>query len=348
MDDIKFIGRCIELAGRAQGFTYPNPVVGCVIVHDGVIIGEGYHLKAGGPHAEEIAISCVKNRDLLGSSVLYVNLEPCSHFGRRPPCADLIISSGIRKIVIGTADTSSKVSGKGILKLKNAGCEVVTGVLEQKCRWLNRRFFTFNEKRRPYIILKWAQSIDGYIDRKRNIKKDMNPSRITGKAERVLVHKWRAEEQSILVGAGTVRADNPELTVRDWSGNNPLRLVLSRSGNLGKNKPVFRTNGTNIVFINSGYAKIPGSDVVKLENDRESSLQIAEYLFNSDIQSMIVEGGAEVLSHFIYNSLWDEARIFYGNDPLGEGVKAPEIKGRVISQSKLISSSLKVILNESV
>ncbi len=182
-DDIKFMQRCLDLASKSEGRTYPNPLVGSVIVHNGRIIGEGYHLKAGEPHAEVVAINSVNEKELLSSSTLYVNLEPCSHFGKTPPCSDLIISRSIKKVVIGTTDTSEKVSGKGIAKLKESGCEVITGVLEEKCRWINRRFFTFHEKKRPYIILKWAQSADGFLDAERSKDHIRKPLWITGNSE---------------------------------------------------------------------------------------------------------------------------------------------------------------------
>ena len=345
-DDIKYMKRCLGLASSAEGLTYPNPMVGSVIVHNGSIIGEGYHLKAGAPHAEENAIDSVKDKTLLRDSVLYVNLEPCSHFGKRPPCSDLIITEGIRKVVIGTMDTSDKVSGKGKKRLESAGCELVTGVLEDECRYINRRFFTFHEKRRPYIILKWAQSSDGFIDIERNKNSERKPTWIIGKAERVLVHKWRASEQSILAGAGTIRADNPELTVRDWSGKNPMRLVLSGSGDLELNQPLFRTIGTDIVFTYSASAKIPDCTIVQMDKSRDSLLQVAEYLYDTGIQSVIIEGGAQVLNQFISNGLWDEARIFYGNKNFMKGIKAPVLSGRIHSLTKFCSSTLRVFVNE--
>jgi diaminohydroxyphosphoribosylaminopyrimidine deaminase/5-amino-6-(5-phosphoribosylamino)uracil reductase len=345
-DDIKFMRRCLDMAVSAEGLTYPNPMVGSVIAYNGLIIGEGYHLKAGAPHAEENAILSVKDKDLLRDSVLYVNLEPCSHFGMRPPCTDLIISNGIKKVVIGTKDTSDKVSGKGKEKLESAGCEVVTDVLEKECRYLNRRFFTFHEKKRPYVILKWAQSSDGFIDIERNKKSERKPTWIIGKAERVLVHKWRASEQSILAGAGTIRSDNPDLTVRNWAGENPLRLVLSGSGDLASNLPLFKTIGTDIVFTHNTSVRIPDSEIVKLDKGRDSLEQVTEYLYNKNIQSVIIEGGAQVLNNFISTGLWDEARIFYGDKNFMQGIKAPVIKGKIHSATKFSSSTLKVILNE--
>jgi diaminohydroxyphosphoribosylaminopyrimidine deaminase/5-amino-6-(5-phosphoribosylamino)uracil reductase len=343
-DDIKFMRRCLDLAGKAEGMTYPNPVVGSVLVNDGIIIGEGYHLKAGDPHAEVNAISSVRDKKLLGSSSLYVNLEPCSHTGKTPPCADLIISGGIKKVIIGTTDTSGKVSGKGIAKLRDAGCEVVTGVLEKECRWINRRFFTFNEKKRPYIILKWAQSADGFLDADRS--QEPRPVWITGNAERVLVHKWRTSEQSILVGAGTLRADNPKLNVRYWTGKDPLRFILSGSGLLDSQAAVFNINGTNVVFTYNADAKIANAKIVKLNVSRSAALQICDYLFSNDIQSLLIEGGAQVLGHFISAGLWDEARIFYGKDYFKSGIKAPEVTGVIISQAIFSRSSLKILVNE--
>jgi diaminohydroxyphosphoribosylaminopyrimidine deaminase/5-amino-6-(5-phosphoribosylamino)uracil reductase len=230
--------------------------------------------------------------------------------------------------------------------LKSAGCEVITGVLKDECRWVNRRFFTYNEKKRPYIILKWAQSADGYIDIDRKENDEHQPAWITGKAEKALVHKWRAVEQSILAGAGTVRADNPKLNVRDWTGDDPLRLILSSSGRLDNKSEVFRTNGINIVFTHNVDTKIADAVVMKLNGSDDSAVQISDYLYNSGIQSILVEGGAIVFSHFISTGLWDEARIFHGKDYFRKGVKAPVIHGKVFCWTKFNLSSLEVILNE--
>lgn len=346
--DIKFMKRCLELAARAEGMTYPNPLVGSVIVHDGEIIGEGYHLKSGGPHAEVIAIGSVRNRRLLASSTLYVNLEPCSHYGRTPPCAELIISERIPRVVIGTTDTSDKVSGRGAEKIRDAGCNVVTGVAEDECRRINRRFFTFHERKRPYITLKWAQSSDGYIDTIRLPGSSAEPNWITGKPERILVHKWRAAEQSILVGAGTLRADNPRLNVREWKGNDPVRLILSGSGMLPEGLALYNTIGSSVIFTYfPRRAEMNSSVVVKLNNKEPAAVQISDYLFRWGIQSLFIEGGAMVLSHFINSGLWDEARIFHGLKNFREGVKAPEIEGRVLSGTNFTDSSLEILVPES-
>ncbi len=345
-DDIKFMRRCLELASKAEGLTYPNPMVGSVIVHDGKIVGEGSHLKAGEPHAEVNAINAVSDKAKLKSSTLYVNIEPCSHFGKTPPCADFIISNSIPRVMIGTVDTSEKVSEQGLIRLLDAGCEVITGVVEDECRRLNRRFFTFHEKKRPYITLKWAQSADGYLDISRSEDHKTAPTWITGKPERVLVHKWRASEQAILVGAGTVRADDPRLNVREWKGTHPLRIILSSSGSLNKESVVNETDGKVIVFTHNMNANIAKAVKVKLDDNVPSSLQIAGYLFSAGIQSLLIEGGAKVLNHFISNGLWDEARVFTGGNYFKGGVKAPLINGTLLSRTIFSGSSLEIYLRD--
>lgn len=341
-DDIKFMRRCLELASKAEGFTYPNPLVGSVIVHEDRIVGEGYHLKAGELHAEVNAIQAVADKTKMKSSTLYVNLEPCSHFGKTPPCADFINSNLIPRVVIGTVDTSEKVSGEGVSRLRNAGCEVLTGVAEEECRRINRRFFTFHEKKRPYITLKWAQSADRYLDVLRLVNKNTGPNWITGKPERTLVHKWRASEQAILVGAGTVRADDPKLNVRDWMGNNPVKIILSSSAILPNKLAMNETNGTVIVFTHNADANIPDAVTVKLNNDQPVCFQIAEYLYSAGIQSLLIEGGAKVLNHFISYGLWDEARIFTGKKFFRGGVKAPVLFGKSLSKTIFSGSILDV------
>jgi diaminohydroxyphosphoribosylaminopyrimidine deaminase/5-amino-6-(5-phosphoribosylamino)uracil reductase len=344
--DNKFMKRCLDLAVRAEGMTYPNPMVGSVIVHGGIIIGEGYHLKAGTPHAEVNAINSVSDKSLLNKSTLYVSLEPCSHSGKTPPCADFIISNNIPKVIIGTADTSDRVSGKGISRLKTAGCDVICGVLETECRRINRRFFTFHEKKRPYITLKWAQSADGFIDIIRTGDPNAEPNWITGMPERVLVHKWRAEEEAILVGAGTVRADNPRLNVRYWKGDDPIKIILSKSGDLKNYLVENETNGTIIVITGNSKAVIGEAKKINLKKNIPSSLQVIDYLYNTEVQSLFIEGGAELITHFIEYGLWDEARIFTGVVNFNDGVKAPSIAGRVRSDVGFEKSRLKVLLHE--
>jgi len=342
--DIKFMQRCLELASKAEGMTYPNPLVGSVIVNNGRIIGEGYHLKAGGPHAEVMAVNSVTNRDLLGSSAIYVNLEPCSHYGKTPPCADMIIKHKIPKVIIGTTDTSEKISGRGIDRLRESGCEVITGVLKEECRRLNRRFFTFHEKNRPYITLKWAQSRDGFIDINRPYAQSGEPTWITGRPERILVHKWRAEEQAILAGAGTVRADNPRLNVREWEGNNPKIIILSGSGELDPDSAVLEKPGS-VIFTYNKNMYFPGSEAVIMDENMRAAVSVSDYLRNNGIQSLLIEGGARVLEHFITTGYWDEARIFEGYAPFNDGVRAPEISGKLFLTKKFTQSTLRIILN---
>jgi diaminohydroxyphosphoribosylaminopyrimidine deaminase / 5-amino-6-(5-phosphoribosylamino)uracil reductase len=343
-DNIKFMRRCLELASKAEGNTYPNPMVGSVVVYDGNISGEGYHLQSGEPHAEVNAINSVSDKSTLKYSTLYVNLEPCTHFGKTPPCADFIISKKIPRIVIGTIDTSSKVAGKGVERLKEAGCEVITGVLEDECRRLNRRFFTFHEWKRPYITLKWAQSADGYIDIDRSDNNKQGPNWISGKPERVLVHKWRTSEEAILVGAGTVRADNPKLDVREWAGANPLKLILGSSGIFPEGTNLNNAKGRVVVFTHNDKNNIHGAEVIILNENRESSHQIAEYLYSSGIQSLFIEGGSGVLNHFISTGYWDEARIFKGEQFFKGGVKAPTISGDLFSRTIFSGSCLEIYL----
>jgi diaminohydroxyphosphoribosylaminopyrimidine deaminase/5-amino-6-(5-phosphoribosylamino)uracil reductase len=345
-DENKFMRRCLDLAVKAEGMTYPNPMVGAVIVCNGIIIGEGYHLKSGQPHAEVIAIDSVTDKSLLGQSTLYVSLEPCSHFGKTPPCTDLIISYRIPRVVIGTIDTSDKVSGRGSDDLVRAGCEVIKGAMEEECRRVNRRFFTFHEKKRPYITLKWAQSSDGYMDITRPQNSPVDPYWISGKPERVLVHRWRATEQSILVGGGTIRNDNPSLNVRYWKGNDPVKVILSRSGDLVNYLTENETNGRVIAFTQNEKRDFGKAEKVILNEKIPSAIQVIDYLYKSKIQSVLVEGGAEVLKHFIVTGLWDEARIFFGNTRFDRGLKAPEISGKLFLQEDYETSRLKVLLNE--
>ena len=337
--DIKYMRRCLELAAKAEGLTYPNPLVGSVIVHNNSVIGEGYHIRAGEPHAEVNAINSVSDKSVLKSSTLYVNLEPCSHFGKTPPCSDLIINHGIKNVVIGTVDTSTVVSGKGIEKLRNAGCNVIVGILDNECRFLNRRFFTNIEKKRPYVILKWAQSTDGYIDRIRIMGNDNKPVWITGNPEKVLVHRWRACEQAILAGAGTIRADNPQLNVREWTGSQPLKVVLSRSGNVGQNSAFASPDGTFVVFTSDINIDLPEEAKVLLDNNKPAAAQIMDYLHYAGIQSLFVEGGAEVLNHFIETGYWDEARVFTGNFPFIDGIKAPYLRDMKLKEKHKFGKS---------
>jgi diaminohydroxyphosphoribosylaminopyrimidine deaminase/5-amino-6-(5-phosphoribosylamino)uracil reductase len=306
------------------GTTYPNPLVGCVIVFGNKIIGEGWHIKSGESHAEVIAIESVKNKELLSSSTLYVSLEPCSHFGKTPPCADLILKYNIPNVVIGTIDPNSKVAGKGIQKLIDAEVNVTVGILEKECNELNKRFFTFHKKNRPYIILKWAESSDGFISPKN--KSEQKPVWISNEYSRQLVHKWRSEEQAILVGTQTILDDNPTLTVREWVGENPIRVVIDKENNIDSSSNVYDNQAKTIVFsnkeINSNFDTI---QYIKIDFDKNSTQAIADKLFENNIQSIIIEGGRKTIQSFIDANLWNEARVFIGEINLIEGTKAPEL-----------------------
>lgn len=338
--------RCIDLASRAIGYTWPNPVVGSVIVHNGSIIGEGYHLKAGGNHAEVMAINSVKDQTLLSRSTLYVNLEPCSHYGKTPPCAERIIAEGIPRVVVGTTDTSSRVSGKGIAMLREAGIDVTTGVCEETARNVNKRFFTFHEKKRPYVVLKWARSADGFIDIIRPAGTPVGPWWVTGMSERILVHRWRSQEETILAGGATIRTDNPKLNVRYWKGRNPIRLIVSRSANLDRDASVFSGDGRTILYTAREGAEFPFTET-KIIDCSESELPalLLGDLYSRGVSSVFVEGGRAILEMFIRASLWDEARVFTGRSSWGSGLQAPKISGELINTTKFIHSTLEVVIN---
>jgi diaminohydroxyphosphoribosylaminopyrimidine deaminase / 5-amino-6-(5-phosphoribosylamino)uracil reductase len=336
-----FMQRCLDLALLGMGSVAPNPMVGCVIVHGGKIIGEGYHEKFGGPHAEVNAIQSVKHQELLLESTLYVSLEPCAHFGKTPPCADLIIESRIPHVVIGTIDPFAEVAGKGIERMQKAGIVVEVGVLEKESRNLNRRFFTFHEKKRPYIILKWAQTLDGFIDTDRTEEK--HPTWITNALSKRLVHKQRSEESAILIGTNTAEFDNPELTVREWTGNQPVRMVIDRIGRLDPGLHIFDGKAPTWVF--TAHER-PGSENLKfitLDFDRDILPQMMEELYRREILSVIVEGGSELLNSFLELDLWDEAFVYTGNQFFGNGVSAPHISGKTIAFRKLDDCKLHVL-----
>ena len=318
----KYIRRCIELAKNGLGTTYPNPMVGSVIVYDGKIIGEGWHKIAGEPHAEVNAIHSVKDKSLLKKSTIYVSLEPCSHFGKTPPCCNLIIESEIPNVVIGTVDPNIKVAGNGIKKLIAAGINVITAVLENDCNELNKRFFTFHQKKRPYVILKWAESADGFIAPSQ--KTEQKPVWITTTYSRQLVHKWRSEEQAILVGTQTVIDDNPKLDVRDWYGKNPVRVILDQKSRVSKNSHVLDNQVKTILFSSIESANAEENTIFESINfEKDLADQILNSLYKHNIQSVIIEGGRKTLQTFIDANLWDEARVFIGENKFVSGIKAP-------------------------
>ena len=343
-NDDFFMRRCLQLAHLGAGTAAPNPMVGAVVVCDGVIIGEGYHHRCGEAHAEVNAIAAVKNPALLEKSTIYVSLEPCSHFGKTPPCADLIISKRIPNVVVGMVDPFGKVNGNGINKLRAAGCNVKVGVLEDECRQLNRAFITFHTKKRPYIILKWAESADGFIDGVRGT--DNRPVWLTSDACRALVHRWRAESGAIMVGYNTALLDNPQLNVRAWTGPAPLRIVTDRQlqlpGNLhlfDHSQPTWRLNTIN----NDGDGNLQN---VLLPWDNQMLPALMQKLYDAQINQLIVEGGTRLLQSFIDAGLWDEARIFKGTAKLSGGVAAPKISGKVESLEMVGDVELTTMLND--
>jgi diaminohydroxyphosphoribosylaminopyrimidine deaminase/5-amino-6-(5-phosphoribosylamino)uracil reductase len=325
--------RCIELAKNGLGTTYPNPLVGSVVVYNNLIIGEGWHQKAGAPHAEVHAILNVKDTKVLKDATLYVNLEPCSHFGKTPPCSNFIIEKGIKKVVIGCTDPNPNVAGKGIQKLKDAGCEVIVNVLQKEAEALNKRFFTFQNKKRPFIILKWAQTQDGFIAPKE--KKEQGPVWITNEFTRQLVHKMRAEEQAILVGTNTVLDDNPSLTTRDWEGKSPIRIILNRALQIPETVSVFDGKEKTVVLTEISKENNDNLVYETIDFSKNIANQVCNVLYQLNIQSVIVEGGAKTLQTFIDENLWDEAFVFEGPTSFYEGLKAPLMKEKLHSETQI-------------
>lgn len=335
--------RCIQLAKNGLGTTYPNPMVGSVVVFDSKIIGEGWHEQAGKPHAEVNAIASVNDNSLLRRSTIYVNLEPCSHFGKTPPCANLIIEKGIPNVVIGTTDPHIKVAGEGIAKLRAAGCQVEVGILEPECQKLNKRFFTFHQKKRPFVILKWAQTTDGFIAPGERPKKE--PVWITNEFSRLRVHKMRSEEQAILVGTNTVLSDNPHLTTRAWQGNSPMRIVLDRDLKIQQDAHVYDGSTPTIVLTENPGFDTPNVRFGTLDFSRELASQICDTLYNHGLQSVIIEGGTKTLQTFLDAGLWDEAFVFVGPGTFNTGVTAPVLTIDPEHEEKISDDILKHFKN---
>ena len=304
MEDEKYMRRCIQLAYNGLCNTAPNPMVGAVIVHNEQIIGEGYHVRCGQTHAEVNAIRSVKNPDLLKESTIYISLEPCAHYGKTPPCADLIIEKQIPRIVIGCQDPFAKVAGKGIQKLRDASREVIVGVLEEECLQLNRRFITFHTRKRPFITLKWAESADGFIDR---LRTEGTPTILSSPLTGMLVHKLRTEHAAILIGTDTARLDNPRLNVRHWYGPTPVRITIDRHHRLSQDLNLFDGSQPTLVYV------------------KENLSEILKDLYERQLQSLLVEGGRQLLQSFINAGLWDEIIVEETPLILGEGVKAPQL-----------------------
>ncbi|HEV8272494.1 MAG TPA: bifunctional diaminohydroxyphosphoribosylaminopyrimidine deaminase/5-amino-6-(5-phosphoribosylamino)uracil reductase RibD [Chitinophagaceae bacterium] len=340
-----YMYRCLELAKKGSGFVAPNPMVGAVLLHEERIIGEGFHQQYGGPHAEVNCIHSVKKegKDKISSSVLYVSLEPCSHFGKTPPCTDLILANQIPEVVIGCRDPFVEVDGKGIEKLKAAGIKVVYGILEKECQQLNKRFFTFHIKHRPYIILKWAETADGKM-----ADEGTNRLLISNEQTNRLVHKWRSEEASILVGTNTALLDDPELTTRNWSGTSPIRLVVDMDLKLPLTLKIFNSKQRTVIFNTRKHEEVDNLIYYQVTGDVNLVHQIVNALYRMKIQSVLVEGGARLLQSFIDEEMWDEVRIIKNEElKINNGLAAPELLLKNERQKiKILNDSIKIYQNE--
>lgn len=342
----RYIKRCIALAKNGFGTTYPNPMVGSVIVYNDQIIGEGWHKKAGEPHAEVNAVRSVKDKSLLKKATIYVSLEPCSHFGKTPPCCDLIIANEIPNVVVGTVDPNEKVAGNGIKKLIAAGANVTVGILEKECHELNKRFFTFHNKKRPYIILKWAESQDGFLAPEKQADQERKPIWITNAYSRQLVHKWRSEEQAILAGTQTVVDDNPKLNTRDWSGNSPVRVVLDQNNRISRDSFIFDDSVKTIIFTKSEINFSAENTTFEIIDFNQNIIpQILAVLHQNQIQSIIIEGGLNTLQAFIDQDMWDEARIFIGKTSFGTGTRTPILQKKTTTKTYIQNDELIYVRN---
>jgi diaminohydroxyphosphoribosylaminopyrimidine deaminase/5-amino-6-(5-phosphoribosylamino)uracil reductase len=331
-----YMRRCLELAYSAEGLTHPNPMVGAVLAYEGRIIAEGKHAFYGAPHAEPDAISKVHDPEILKKCTLYVNLEPCCHFGKTPPCTEKIIAAGIPHVVVAALDTSSKINGKGIKALNDAGIMTTLGVLENDARQLNKFFYTYHEIKRPYILLKWAQTPDGFIDSDRK-SPETPPVKISNSLTQILDHHWRSQYQAIMVGTNTIVMDNPNLTNRCWYGKNPLRITIDRHGILNHKYNIFNDEAESIVFTENRTANYGSNAGIVPCTDLT---QIMKVLYDKRIQSLIVEGGTTLLNSFIKLGLWDEIITVTGDFLLNKGVKAPVISGEYAASSELLGTNI--------
>ncbi|MEO9511353.1 MAG: bifunctional diaminohydroxyphosphoribosylaminopyrimidine deaminase/5-amino-6-(5-phosphoribosylamino)uracil reductase RibD [Flavobacteriaceae bacterium] len=345
----KYMLRCIQLGKKGLGTTAPNPMVGAVIVHKNKIIGEGYTSPYGGAHAEVNAIHSVKNKKLIPEAILYVTLEPCSHFGKTPPCTDLILEHKISEVVIGLQDPHDKVAGKGIKKLQESGCKVTVGVLEKSCRHHHRRFLSFQEKKRPYIVLKWAETSDGFIapDKKRR-GNTPQPFWISNTQSKQLAHKWRSEEQAILIGTTTALDDNPKLTLRSWDGKNPTRIVLDKNLKVSTDSNVLDATVKTIVITEIGDETkyVDGVCYELMDFSLPIAKQICAILYKHSITSVLIEGGTRTLQTFIDEGLWDEAKIFQAATTFLNGIRAPKISGQLSDKKNITSDTLSIYIND--
>nr|WP_294876281.1 bifunctional diaminohydroxyphosphoribosylaminopyrimidine deaminase/5-amino-6-(5-phosphoribosylamino)uracil reductase RibD [uncultured Pedobacter sp.] len=347
MTDQLYMQRCLELAKMGIGSVSPNPLVGCVIVSNGQIIGEGYHKKFGEAHAEVNAINdALKNHgdkaaELLANATAYVSLEPCAHFGKTPPCADLLVKHRLKKVVIGNTDPFADVNGKGIEKLQNAGIKVETGILQNECSYLNRRFFTRIKQQRPFIILKWATTANGYFAPKNTVQQW-----ISGPLSKKLVHKWRTEEDAILIGKQTAIADNPQLSSREWPGKNPVRILIDRNLQVPGSNHIYNNSAKTIV-INEVKTEVQNNVHFIQMEDMQYYLpqKIAFQLYLMDIQSVLIEGGANILNQFIQGNLWDEARVFTSASSWSDGISSPVINGIITEEHYIEKDKLTIYQN---
>ncbi|WP_262697252.1 bifunctional diaminohydroxyphosphoribosylaminopyrimidine deaminase/5-amino-6-(5-phosphoribosylamino)uracil reductase RibD [Mangrovibacterium diazotrophicum] len=340
----KYMRRCVELALLGKGEVAPNPMVGAVVVHAGKIIGEGYHRQYGGPHAEVHAIAAVKDKELLKESTIYVSLEPCAHYGKTPPCSDLIIASGIPHVVVGSVDPFAKVAGKGIEKMLKAGIKVEVGVLNEACLELNRRFFTFHQQKRPFIFLKWAQTLDGFLDIDRSHPEFGQPTWISNELSRRMVHKQRTEVDSILIGTNTAWKDNPSLTVREWVGRQPVRLVLDRKNHLPADLHLKDHSVRTVVFTQEAAVSSEKLEYVQIDFRKNIVPQILGWLYEQNLQSVVVEGGRQLLQAFIDQEMWDEAHVYIGHTWFGSGVPAPKLNALPTKHELLHDTQLQVFI----
>lgn len=340
----KYMRRCIQLARNAEQNAAPNPMVGAVIVHKGRIIGEGYHIRCGEPHAEVNAIASVKDKELLSDSTIYVSLEPCSHYGKTPPCADLIIKSGIPRVVVGVRDPFAKVSGEGIRRLCEAGINVTVGVLEKECIELNSKFMTFHTKKRPYITLKWAESADHKTDRIRIYNNGENAAKLSTPTTQALVHKRRAEHSAILIGQRTALLDDPQLDARNWSGRNPLRIVIDKDLKLPQNLKIMSNIQSTWILCSKNCENIPSDSenlsFVQLDFSQDIIPQLLNKMHEQNITSLLVEGGTDTHTRFIESGLWDEAFIETTKTNLGTGVDAPILSPDYMINEKAIDGHI--------
>lgn len=334
-----YMRRALELAQLGRGRVSPNPMVGCVIVHEDKIIGEGWHQRYGEAHAEVNAINAVADKSLLSKATVYVSLEPCAHFGKTPPCADLLVKHQVKNVIISVVDSNPAVAGKGIEKLKAAGIEVVTNILEKEGREINKRFFHFIEKERPYIILKWAETADGFI-----AQENYDSKWISNEYSRQLVHKWRSEEDAILVGRNTAAHDNPQLNVREWTGRNPVRIVIDRFLKLSEKLSLFDKSQPTLLYNVLKHEEHPNLTLIRI--DEQGFLwHLLKDLHKRKIQSVIIEGGLQTLQSFIDQGLWDEARVFKSMRTFGKGISAPHFRGNLKSTDDVMGDTLFIYTN---